>query len=163
MKITNELKILDDKIKANQVQYDLSKEPAKISALSSRNLDKYEYLTVKSENLGCKASALDEAQFEYSPLGMSLNKAFKKDEVKNIAKKSKSGFNYDSKHAFYRFCKEFDEFKDMPLGSGYKKMKEFNKLLTGFKSAKTMKRNKTQEEAHYEKCRQTLWKVLYSL
>ena len=51
---------------------------------------------------------------------------------------------------------EFDEFKDMPLGSGYKKMKEFNKLLTGFKSAKTMKRNKTQEEAHYEKCRQTL-------
>ena len=46
MKLTDELKILDDKIKANQVQYDLSREAAKISALPPKDLlKKYEYLT----------------------------------------------------------------------------------------------------------------------
>ena len=38
MNLTNELKILDDKIKANQAQYYLSREAAKIFALSSKNL-----------------------------------------------------------------------------------------------------------------------------
>ena len=52
MKLTDELKILDDKIKANQAQYDLSKEAATISVLSSKILDKYEYLT--GEDLGYK-------------------------------------------------------------------------------------------------------------
>ena len=43
MTLTDELKILDDKVKANQAQYDLDREPAKISALSDKELDKYEY------------------------------------------------------------------------------------------------------------------------
>ena len=44
MTLTDELKILDDKIKANQAQYDLGREAAKISALSSKDLlKKYEY------------------------------------------------------------------------------------------------------------------------
>ena len=48
MTLTDELKILDDKIKANQAQYDLGREAAKISALSSKDLqEKYEYLTGK--------------------------------------------------------------------------------------------------------------------
>ena len=50
MTLTNELKILDNKIKANQAQYDLDREAAKISALSSKELDKYKYLT--GEDLG---------------------------------------------------------------------------------------------------------------
>ena len=45
MKLTDELKILDDKIKANQDQYNLDREAAKISALVSKELDKYEYWT----------------------------------------------------------------------------------------------------------------------
>ena len=49
MTLTDELKILDDEIKANQAQYDLDREATKISALSSKELDKYEYLT--SEDL----------------------------------------------------------------------------------------------------------------
>ena len=40
MKLLDELKILDDRIKANQPQYGLSREAAKISVLSSKNLDK---------------------------------------------------------------------------------------------------------------------------
>ena len=46
MTLTDELKILDDKIKANHAQCDLGIEVAKISALSSKDLlEKYEYLT----------------------------------------------------------------------------------------------------------------------
>ena len=45
MTITEKVKILDDKIKANKSQYDLDREGAKVSALSSKNLEKYEYLT----------------------------------------------------------------------------------------------------------------------
>ena len=45
MTLTDELNILDDKIKANQAQYDLDREAAKISSLSSDELEKYEYLT----------------------------------------------------------------------------------------------------------------------
>ena len=37
MTVTDQLKILDDKIKSNQAQYDLSREAAEISALSSKN------------------------------------------------------------------------------------------------------------------------------
>ena len=103
MTLTDELKILDDKIKANQAQYDLSREAAKISALSSKDLlEKYEYLT--GEDLGHKPSVFKKAKFEYSPLGMSLSKSFKKDEVKSVAN-SKSDFNYDHNHTFYIFYK----------------------------------------------------------
>ena len=95
MTLTDERKILDDKIKANQAQYDLSKEAAKISALSSKDLlEKYEYLT--GEDLGHRPSVLEKTKFEYSPLGMSLSKSFKKANVKNIANR-KNDFNYDGK------------------------------------------------------------------
>ena len=47
MTLTDERKILDSKIKANQAQYDLDREAATISALSSSELKKYEYLTVE--------------------------------------------------------------------------------------------------------------------
>ena len=57
MALTDELKILDDKIKASQAQYDLYREAAKLSALSSKELNKYEYLTV--ENLGYKPGVLN--------------------------------------------------------------------------------------------------------
>ena len=58
MTLTDELKILDDKIKANQAQYDLGREAAKIFALSSKELlEKHEYLT--SEDIGHKPSVLE--------------------------------------------------------------------------------------------------------
>ena len=55
MTLTDELKFLDDKTKANQAHYDLGKEAAKISAWSSKDLlEKYEYLT--GEDLGHRQS-----------------------------------------------------------------------------------------------------------
>ena len=134
MTLTDELKILDNKIKANQAQYDLGREAAKISALSSKDLlEKYEYLT--GEDLGHRPSVLEKTKFEYSPLGMSLSKSFKKDNVKNIANRE-SDFNYDSNYKFYKFYKQYDEFEEMSLDSKYNRIKEFNKLLIKFKAVK---------------------------
>ena len=60
-------KILDDKIKANKRQYDLDRINAEISAYSSGDLPKYEYLTNK--DLSYKPDAFEQAKFQYSQLG----------------------------------------------------------------------------------------------
>ena len=141
MTLTNELEILDDKIKANQAQYDLGREGAKISALSSKNLlEKYEYLT--REGLGHRPSVLEKNKLEYSRLGMSLSKSFKNDNAKNIASRE-GDFNYDGKHSFYRFDKEFNEFEEISLDSKYNNMKKYTNVLTIFKNLK-LKNPKTQ-------------------
>ena len=103
-------------------------------------MEKYEYLT--GEDLGHRPSMLEKTKFEYSPLGMSLSKSFKKDNVKNIAK-SESNFNYDTNYNVYRFYKVYDEFQEMSLDSKYNMIKEFNKLLIKFKAFKP-KNPKTQ-------------------
>ena len=150
------IKILDDKIKSNQAQYDLRSEAGKRSALSSKNiLDKYKYLT--GEDLGCTPNLFEKAKFEYAPMGMSLRKALKKDEVKSVAK-SKSDFNYESNHTFCKFYKGYDEFIEMSLDYKYNRMKEF---LIIFKRVKTKKnRSTTQKGANYEECRRALRKIL---
>ena len=66
----------------NEAQYDLDRKAAKISALSSNNLDKYEYLT--GEDLGLKPSTVAQAKFEYSPLGKVFNKGLKEEEKKEV-------------------------------------------------------------------------------
>ena len=45
MTVADQINILDRKIKQNEAQYDLDRKVAKISALPSENLGKYEYLT----------------------------------------------------------------------------------------------------------------------
>ena len=51
MTVANQVKIIDNKIKANQIQYDLDRLTAKMFALSSGELRKYEYLNIW-EDLG---------------------------------------------------------------------------------------------------------------
>ena len=60
MALTDELKIPDDKIKANQPQYDLDRKAAKMSALSSKELDKYENLS--GEDLGYKPGLVEKVR-----------------------------------------------------------------------------------------------------
>ena len=80
MKVTDQIKILDRRIMQNEAQYDLDRKAAKISALSSNNLDKYEYLT--GEDLGLKPSTVEQAKFEYSPLGKIFNKGLSEEDKK---------------------------------------------------------------------------------
>ena len=65
MTVTDQIKILDRKIKQNESQYDLDREAVEISALSSNSLDKYELLT--GEDSGLKPSTTEQTKFEYSP------------------------------------------------------------------------------------------------
>ena len=78
MTVADQTKILDKKIKQNEALYDLDRKAAKISALSSEDLKKYEYLT--GENLGYKPSALKKTKFEYSPLGKVFNKGLDEED-----------------------------------------------------------------------------------
>ena len=80
MTVTDQIKIFNRKILQNEAQYDLDRKTAKISALSSNNLDKYEYLT--GEDLGLKPSTVEQAKFEYSPLGKIFNKGLSEDDKK---------------------------------------------------------------------------------
>ena len=80
MALTDQIKIFDRKIMQNEAQYDLDRKAAKISALSSTNLDKYEYFT--GEDLGLKPSTAEQAKFEYSPLAEVFTEGLEKEEDK---------------------------------------------------------------------------------
>ena len=79
----DQIKILDDKIKANNVQYDLDRMNAEISAYSSGDLPKYEYLTKK--DLRYKPDAAEKVKFEYSPIGkVFTDELAKEDKSKKV-------------------------------------------------------------------------------
>ena len=78
--ITDQIKILDKKIIQNEAQYDLDRKSAKLSAFSSNNWDKYEYLYGK--DLGLKPSTTEQAKFAYSPLGKIFNKGLGENDKK---------------------------------------------------------------------------------
>ena len=80
MTLSEQVRILDDKIKDNKAQYNLDREAAKISTLSSGELEKYKYLT--SEELGHKPDVIQKAKFEYSPLGKVFNKGLDESDEK---------------------------------------------------------------------------------
>ena len=90
MKMADQIKIIDNKIKGNQAQYDLDRLAAKISALSSGELKKYEYLT--AEDLGYRPSVLEQTKFDYSPLGTVFNKGLddKDDKKEGLFKRLKN-------------------------------------------------------------------------
>ena len=80
MTLTDKVEILDGKIKANKAQYDLDREAAKISALSSSELEKFGYLT--GEDLGYKTDVIQKAKCEYSPFGKVFNKGLDENDKK---------------------------------------------------------------------------------
>ena len=89
MAVTDQIKILNRKIKQNEVQCDLDRKAAEISALSSKHLDRYEYLT--GEDLGLKVSTVEKEKFEYSSLGKIFNKRLSEDDKKEgLLKRLKS-------------------------------------------------------------------------
>ena len=128
MTVTDQIKILDRKIKQNESQYDLDREAAKISALSSNNLDKYELLT--GEDLNLKPSTIEQANFEYSPLGKIFNKGLSKDDnkegllkrLKNIKDKNEKPLEVKDKAK--ENIKEVTDFVDQPLSFEVKQLIE---------------------------------------
>ena len=74
MSVSEKIKAIKNRIELNKAQYDLDRKTAKIPALSSGNVSKYEFLTGKDvlteKALQEKAAAIK--RFEYSPLGKEL-------------------------------------------------------------------------------------------
>ena len=69
-------KILDAKIESNVNQYEVDRLNAEISAFSSGDLNKYEFLN--RIDLNYKPNALDKARFGFSPLGRAFNEGLDK-------------------------------------------------------------------------------------
>ena len=65
---------INDQIKDEKIQYDINREDAKISALSSGKIHKYEYLTGEDILPSNQQQIIEQAKFTYSP----LEKAFEK-------------------------------------------------------------------------------------
>ena len=70
----------DDQIKDDKLQYDINREAAKISALSSGKFNNYEYLTGEEVLPSNKQQIIEQAKFEYSPLGKAFGKQVKTTE-----------------------------------------------------------------------------------
>ena len=65
---------IEDQIKDEKLQYDINREAAKISALSSNKIDNYEYLTGENILPFGQQQIIEQAKFTYSPLGKAFNK-----------------------------------------------------------------------------------------
>ena len=68
---------INDQIRDEKLQYDINKEAAKISSLSSHNFRKYEYLAGKDILPSNQQQIIEQAKFTYSPLGKALEKQIK--------------------------------------------------------------------------------------
>ena len=110
-------KILDDKIEANNAQYNLDRMNAEISAYSSGNLPKYEYLTKK--DLRYKPDAVEKVKFEYSPIGKVFTDGLAKEDkskkvglfkrLKNIEDNLVEVDDHDNKVGIFRIIKDIKD------------------------------------------------------
>ena len=75
---------LEDQIRDEKLQYDINREAAKISALSSNKIDKYEYLAGEDILPSNQQQIIEQAKFTYYP----LEKAFEK-QTKTIEDQGK--------------------------------------------------------------------------
>ena len=67
----------DDRIRDGELQYDINREAAKISALYSNKIGKYEYLTGEEILPSNQKQIIEQAKFTYSPLGKAFEKQIK--------------------------------------------------------------------------------------
>ena len=73
---------IDGKITDEKLRYDIDREAAKITALSSEKIDKYEYLTGEEILLSDQSRITEQAKFTYSPLGKDFEKQTKRLKLK---------------------------------------------------------------------------------
>ena len=98
---------IDDKIRDKKLQYDINREAAKISALLSGKIDKYEFLTGEEILPFDQSRIIEQAKFTYSPLGKAFEEQTKTieeqgkekaDAITNENKKLEALTNKDDDH-----------------------------------------------------------------
>ena len=82
---------IDEKIRDEKLQYDINREAAKISALSSNKIHKYEYLTGEDILPSNKQQIIEQAKLTYSPLGKAFEKQI--EAIKDQGKKQVDALN----------------------------------------------------------------------
>ena len=106
MSISEKIKTINNKIEQNKVQYNLDKQTANVSTLSSANVSKYEFLSGKDvlpeKYLLRKAAAMK--RFEYSSLGNKLKKQTSVAEKQYLS--FNKVFNHDEKEELVETKKE---------------------------------------------------------
>ena len=112
---------IDDQIRDEKLLYDINREAAKISALSSNKFSKYEYFTGEEILPSNKKQMIEQAKFTYSPLG----KAFKK-QIKAIKDQEEKHIKAIENQGQVKTIKKYAYDEDSPLISKQKKI--FNKL-----------------------------------
>ena len=132
----DQIKILDDKIKANHVQYDLDRRNAEISAYSSGDLPKYEYLTKK--DLGYKPDVVEKVKFEYSPIGKVFTDGLSKEDkskkiglfkrLKNIEDNLVEVDDNDNKVGIFRLIKDIKD-RDIKIDNDDETVREIRERI----------------------------------
>ena len=125
---------IEDQIKDEKLQYDINREAAKISALSSGKIDKYEYLTGEEILPSNQQQIIQQAKFNYSPLGKALEKQIKtiedqgEKQIKTIQDNRKQLISDNDYKNRLLISKEREIFKDIH-NKGLDKIKELGNKI----------------------------------
>ena len=110
---------IEDQIKDEKLQHDINREAAKVSALSSGKIDKYEYLTGEEILPSNQQQIIEQAKFTYSPLGKAFEKETKtiedkgEKQIKAIQDNRKQLISDDDYKNKLLISKEREIFKDI--------------------------------------------------
>ena len=83
---------INDQIRDEKLQYDINREAAKISVLSSGKIHNYEYLTGEDVLPSNQQRIIEQAKFTYSPLGKAFEKQIK--TIEDQGKKQADALEY---------------------------------------------------------------------
>ena len=115
---------INDQIRDEKLQFDINTEAAKISALSSGKIDKYEYLTGEDIIPSNQQQIIEKAKFTYSPLG----KAFEKKQIKTIEDQGEKQMKAIQEQGQAKTIKKYSyDSEDTPFISKQKEI--FNELV----------------------------------
>ena len=108
---------IDDQIKYKKLQYDINREAARISDLSSGKIDKYEQLTSEEILASKQKQIIEQTKFTYSPLGKTFEKQIKtiEHQGKNIANSNAlvKKYNYDTQKDSQSILKQKEIFNKL--------------------------------------------------
>ena len=126
---------IEDQIKDEKLQYDINREAAKISALSSGKLDKYEYLTGEEILPSNQQQIIQQAKFNYSPLGKAIEKQIK--TIKDQGEKQVDALK--------------TSYKKLPSIKDFVPTEKFNpKIIAKIKRIEEIEKNVDRDKMFYE-------------
>ena len=131
--------IIDDKIRNKKIQYNINRVAAKISALSSDKIDKYEFLTGKEILPSDQSRIIEQVKFTYSP----FSKAFEK-QINKIEDQWKKTWSFKT-------LKSYENKQDIKSTDGiFPKEMRTNEIKNKIYEIKKWKEKITQKDLKYE-------------